>query len=87
MEELKRLDLELCMAALKLLEARPCRYEELRKCLAQESKTPGRVSRAIKIMVMNGWIVKEGASRSRAPYRITEKGLFFLRSMVDNSSQ
>jgi len=84
---LKRVDLELCIAALKRLAEKPCRYEELRKCLAQESKTPGRVSRVIRVLHKNGWIVKEGPQRSRAPYRITEKGLLFLRSMVNNRSQ
>jgi len=84
---LKRIDLELCIAALQRLAEKPYRYEELRKCLAKESKTPGRVSRAIRILVENGWIVKEGPQRSRTPYRITEKGHLFLRSMVNNSSQ
>jgi len=80
----KRVDLELCIAALQRLAEKPCRYEELRKCLAQESKSPGRVSRAIRVLVENGWIVKEGPLRSRAPYRITEKGRLFLRSMVNS---
>ena len=82
----KKIDLELCLATLKLLHKRPHSYEELRKGVARITMcgSPGRVSRAIKAMAMNGWIVKSGPPGTRAPYQITEKGILLLKSINKN---
>jgi len=77
-----KVDLDLCLAALRKLAEGPAEYEMIRKYVIRVTAcgSSGKVSRAIRDIVRNGWAEKAGPARSRAPYRITEEGRRFVSS-------
>jgi len=77
-----KVDLDLCLAALRKLSEGPTQYEAIRRHVIRVTArgSPGKMDRAMRDIVRNGWAEKTGQPGSRAPYKITDTGKLFLLS-------
>ena len=69
--------LRLARIVLQELRDEPLGWSELEKRVIRQCGTSGKFSGLMSWMVRQGYIVKAGSSRSRAPYRVNSEKVAF----------